>query len=230
MGSASRSGPRRGVALAGVAAAATLAALLSLTVATPAAAALSCERVPELLRAYLQKHISFHYLNDELRGRAIDTYLKRLDPSKSLMLVHERAELAQSLKGVFHDVRRGECGALTAIRDNMIERYEQTEKTDMASLPLPRIELLKAGRYMFGSLQISRGCPFTCEFCDIIVTFGRRPRLKGSEQVLAELEAFERAGLKIVFVVDDNLIGNKKAIKSVLRDIVHSSEDHPTST
>ena len=99
-------------------------------------------------------------------------------------------------------------------------RYEQAEKTDMARLPLPRVDLLKADRYMFGSLQISRGCPFTCEFCDIIVTFGRKPRLKGSEQVLAELEAFERAGLKIVFVVDDNLIGNKKAIKSVLRDIV----------
>ena len=99
-------------------------------------------------------------------------------------------------------------------------RYEQTEKTDMASLPIPRVELLKAEHYMFGSLQISRGCPFTCEFCDIIVTFGRRPRLKTSEQVIAELESFERAGLKIVFVVDDNLIGNKKAIKSVLRDIV----------
>ncbi|ODR96764.1 radical SAM protein [Methyloceanibacter superfactus] len=100
------------------------------------------------------------------------------------------------------------------------DRYEQTEKTDMASLPLPRVDLLKADRYMFGSLQISRGCPFTCEFCDIIVTFGRRPRLKSSAQVLAELESFERAGLTVVFVVDDNLIGNKKAIKEVLRDII----------
>ena len=49
-------------------------------------------------------------------------------------------------------------------------RYEQSEKTDLTVLPLPRIELLKSDRYMFGSLQISRGCPFTCEFCDIIVT------------------------------------------------------------
>jgi radical SAM superfamily enzyme YgiQ (UPF0313 family) len=105
------------------------------------------------------------------------------------------------------------------------DRYQQNEKTDMASLPLPRVELLKADRYMFGSLQISRGCPFTCEFCDIIVTFGRKPRLKESRQVLAELEAFERAGLKIVFVVDDNLIGNKKAIKSVLRDIVQWQQE-----
>ncbi len=71
---------------------------------------------------------------------------------------------------------------------------------------------------MFGGMQISRGCPFTCEFCDIIVTFGRRPRLKTSEQVIAELEDCQ-AGFKIVFVVDDNLIGNKKAIKPILRDI-----------
>ena len=104
-------------------------------------------------------------------------------------------------------------------------RYEQPEKTDLTTLPLPRIDLLKSDRYMFGSLQISRGCPFTCEFCDIIVTFGRRPRLKTSEQVLAELEAFERAGLGIVFVVDDNLIGNKKAIKPVLRAIIRWQQE-----
>jgi radical SAM superfamily enzyme YgiQ (UPF0313 family) len=104
-------------------------------------------------------------------------------------------------------------------------RYEQHEKTNVANLPLPRIDLLKVNRYMFGSLQISRGCPFTCEFCDIIVTFGRRPRLKTSEQVLAELEAFQRAGFGIVFVVDDNLIGNRKAIKPILRDIVRWQQE-----
>jgi radical SAM superfamily enzyme YgiQ (UPF0313 family) len=104
-------------------------------------------------------------------------------------------------------------------------RYEQAEKTDLSTLPLPRVDLLKAERYMFGSLQISRGCPFTCEFCDIIVTFGRRPRLKTPEQVLGELEAFLRAGLKMLFVVDDNLIGNKKAIKPILRDIVRWQQE-----
>lgn len=98
-------------------------------------------------------------------------------------------------------------------------RYEQPQKTDMSTLPLPRLDLLKTGQYMFGSMQISRGCPFTCEFCDIIVTFGRKPRLKSSEQVIAELEDFVRAGFKIIFVVDDNLIGNKKAIKPILKDI-----------
>ncbi len=105
-------------------------------------------------------------------------------------------------------------------------RYEQAEKTDMSTLPLPRLELLKSQHYMFGSMQISRGCPFTCEFCDIIVTFGRKPRLKGSEQVLAELDAYYRAGTRIVFVVDDNLIGNKKAIKPMLREIAKWQEAH----
>lgn len=99
-------------------------------------------------------------------------------------------------------------------------RYEQAEKSDMTKLPVPRFDLLKMDRYAFGSLQFSRGCPFQCEFCDIIVTFGRRPRLKTTAQVLKELEAMRRSGMRSVFVVDDNLIGNKKAIKEVLREVV----------
>ena len=99
-------------------------------------------------------------------------------------------------------------------------RYEQAEKTDMTTVPAPRLDLLRMSAYAFGSVQISRGCPFTCEFCDIIVVFGRRPRLKGSAQVIAELEALLALGKRDVFIVDDNLIGNKKAIKAVLQDLV----------
>ncbi len=99
-------------------------------------------------------------------------------------------------------------------------RYEQAEKTDMTRVPVPRFDLLKMDRYAFGSLQFSRGCPFQCEFCDIIVTFGRRPRLKTGAQVIAELEAIRKTGQRIVFIVDDNLIGNKKAIKAILRDVI----------
>ncbi len=98
-------------------------------------------------------------------------------------------------------------------------RYEQAEKTDMTRLPTPRFDLLKMRHYAFGSLQFSRGCPFQCEFCDIIVTFGRRPRLKTSDQVIREIEALWDQGMRIAFIVDDNLIGNKKAIKGVLRDV-----------
>ena len=99
-------------------------------------------------------------------------------------------------------------------------RYEQSNKTDMTKVPTPRFDMLKMGRYAFGSIQFSRGCPFQCEFCDIIVTFGRRPRIKTSAQVIAELEAIWKTGLRIVFIVDDNLIGNKKAIKEVIRDVI----------
>jgi radical SAM superfamily enzyme YgiQ (UPF0313 family) len=101
-----------------------------------------------------------------------------------------------------------------------LRRYEQSEKSDMTKVPVPRYDLLDCRQYMFGSLQISRGCPFQCEFCDIIVTFGRRPRLKTSSQVLAELDNMRRAGMEVAFIVDDNLIGNKKGIKPILRDVV----------
>ena len=103
-------------------------------------------------------------------------------------------------------------------------RYEQTQRTDMTKVPCPRHDLVDARKYVSAGLQISRGCPFQCEFCDIIVTFGRKPRLKESGQVLAELEALRSAGLDLLFIVDDNLIGNKKAIKPILRDIAEWQE------
>jgi radical SAM superfamily enzyme YgiQ (UPF0313 family) len=99
------------------------------------------------------------------------------------------------------------------------KRYEQSQPTDMTQVPCPRYDLLPSRRYLIGSMQLSRGCPFQCEFCDIIVTFGRRPRLKTSAQVLRELDALHRNGLDLVFIVDDNLIGNKRAIKPLLGDV-----------
>jgi radical SAM superfamily enzyme YgiQ (UPF0313 family) len=105
-------------------------------------------------------------------------------------------------------------------------RYEQAQKTDMSKVPTPRFDLLKMRHYLFGSVQFSRGCPFQCEFCDIIVTFGRRPRLKTSAQIIAELEALRAQKIDIAFIVDDNLIGNKKAIKVLLRDLIAYQKAH----
>jgi radical SAM superfamily enzyme YgiQ (UPF0313 family) len=90
----------------------------------------------------------------------------------------------------------------------------------MRRVPVPRLDLLKMRHYAFGSIQFSRGCPFQCEFCDIIVVFGRRPRIKTSQQIIAELEALRQQRLSIVFIVDDNLIGNKREIKKVLCDVI----------
>lgn len=106
------------------------------------------------------------------------------------------------------------------IRGRAQPRYEQADKTDLTRVPPPRLDLLKTSRYAFGSVQFSRGCPFLCEFCDIIVVFGRKPRLKTAAQVIAELENLRAHNLSTVFIVDDNLIGNKKAIKELLRHVI----------
>jgi len=99
-------------------------------------------------------------------------------------------------------------------------RYEQADKTDMTQIPMPRYDLIPFERYAMGCVQTSRGCPFQCEFCDIIVIFGRRPRIKTPEQVVAEIDAQYRLGARMIFLVDDNFIGNKKAAKAILRALI----------
>jgi radical SAM superfamily enzyme YgiQ (UPF0313 family) len=69
-------------------------------------------------------------------------------------------------------------------------------------------------------VQFSRGCPFQCEFCDIITIFGRRPRVKRPEQVLAEFDALLAQGFRGCFLVDDNFIGNKVEAKRLLRRVI----------
>ncbi|MHB8861036.1 MAG: B12-binding domain-containing radical SAM protein [Pirellulaceae bacterium] len=105
-------------------------------------------------------------------------------------------------------------------------RYEQARRTDMKEVPVPRYDLLPMRHYLFGSVQFSRGCPFQCEFCDIIVTFGRRPRLKNAAQVVAELEALRAHNMHIAFIVDDNLVGNKGAVKDLLREVTVWQQAH----
>jgi radical SAM superfamily enzyme YgiQ (UPF0313 family) len=95
-------------------------------------------------------------------------------------------------------------------------RYEQATRTDMSRVPAPRLDLLDMRHYVCGSVQFSRGCPFTCEFCDIIVIFGRRPRLKTGAQIIGELDALRALRMEVVFIVDDNLIGDKRAARELL--------------
>lgn len=88
---------------------------------------------------------------------------------------------------------------------------------DVTRSPTPRFDLLKFEHYLALSVQFSRGCPFTCEFCDIIELYGRVPRAKTAEQLIGELESLYRLGYRgHVDFVDDNLIGNKKAVKQFL--------------
>jgi radical SAM superfamily enzyme YgiQ (UPF0313 family) len=89
--------------------------------------------------------------------------------------------------------------------------YVIQDKPDVSKTPLPRFDLLKLENYVLMSVQFSRGCPFQCEFCDIITLYGRKPRTKRPGQLLAELQALVDLGWrKPVFVVDDNFIGNHK--------------------
>ena len=104
--------------------------------------------------------------------------------------------------------------------------YRQDEKPSMHDSPLPRFDLLKIDRYRSMTIQFTRGCPFTCEFCDIIVMYGRRPRAKKVEQVMAEIEALHQLGTRNIFIVDDNFIGNKKLAKELLAAIIDWQRAH----
>ncbi len=97
--------------------------------------------------------------------------------------------------------------------------YAPDEKPDLTRSPMPRFDLLDVGAYHALTIQFARGCPFTCEFCDIIVMYGRRPRTKTVAQFMSEIEACHAHGATQVFIVDDNFIGNKKLAKALLREM-----------
>lgn len=95
------------------------------------------------------------------------------------------------------------------------------ERRDMAEFPLPAYELIPLNKYFIGSIQFSSGCPYQCEFCDIPALYGRNPRLKSPEQVIAELDKMMECGLAgAVYFVDDNFIGNRKAALDLLPHLI----------
>ncbi|MCX7894103.1 MAG: B12-binding domain-containing radical SAM protein [Burkholderiales bacterium] len=104
--------------------------------------------------------------------------------------------------------------------------YRETGVVRLEDSPTPRFDLLKLERYTTATLQFSRGCPFRCEFCDIIVMFGRKPRTKTVAQVERELDALRRLGVRNAFFVDDNLIGNKPVAKALLRFLADYQARH----
>lgn len=94
------------------------------------------------------------------------------------------------------------------------------EKPDVTTTPIPRFDLLDLHAYSDMSVQFSRGCPYQCEFCDIIVLYGRKPRTKTPAQLLAELQRlYELGWRRSIFIVDDNFIGNKRNAKLMLREL-----------
>ncbi len=104
--------------------------------------------------------------------------------------------------------------------------YKECGEVSLEDSPVPRFDLLKLDRYQAVSLQFSRGCPYRCEFCDIIVMFGRKPRVKSFEQVGRELDELRKYGITNVFFVDDNLIGNKPVAKKLMAFLRDYQAEH----
>jgi radical SAM superfamily enzyme YgiQ (UPF0313 family) len=105
--------------------------------------------------------------------------------------------------------------------------YQAAERPALSAAPIPDFHLADLKRYSAMPVQYSRGCPFQCEFCDIIEIYGRVPRTKSNEQMLAELDVLLRAGWRgTVFIVDDNFIGNKRNVKRLLPVLADWSDRH----
>ena len=128
-------------------------------------------------------------------------------------------------------------GEAEGVIDQFIAAWEAGEKSgtyevekftvDVTKSPIPRFSLLNFSYYLNIGVQFSRGCPFTCEFCDIIELYGRVPRAKTNPQMLAELDELYRLGYRgHVDFVDDNLIGNKKAVRTLMPELRAWLERH----
>ena len=98
---------------------------------------------------------------------------------------------------------------------------------DMTLSPVPRFDLLNLSDYISVGIQTSRGCPFNCEFCDIVNLYGRKPRYKSPDQVLAELELLFNLGWKReVFICDENFIGSQTHARAILKKLIPWMQSH----
>ena len=105
--------------------------------------------------------------------------------------------------------------------------YDNKERPSMELTPSPRFDLIRPDDYACMSLQFSRGCPFNCEFCDIVQMFGRVPRTKSAAQFMREVEDLYATGFRgRLFIVDDNFIANRKAVKEMLQLLAVWQEEH----
>lgn len=107
-------------------------------------------------------------------------------------------------------------------------RFETRERLPLSQFPLPAYDLIPLDRYLIGSLQFSSGCPYRCEFCDIPALDGRQPRFKAPEQITTELDAMPaRPGHPaVLYFVDDNFIGNRKAAREILPHLIAWQRKH----
>ncbi len=144
---------------------------------------------------------------------------------------------ATSSPHIYKDADFRVLGEVEDILPRFIKAWEAGERggdfiaekfqVNVAETPSPRFDLLKPEHYMYLGVQFSRGCPFTCEFCDIIELYGRVPRTKTPPQMLAELQSLYDLGYRgHVDFVDDNLIGNRKSLRIFLPELIVWQESH----
>ncbi len=122
-----------------------------------------------------------------------------------------QGEAETTLPEFFADLERGEAKFI----------YKALERPPMAISPIPDFKIANLKKYSCMSVQYSRGCPFSCEFCDIIEIYGRIPRTKSNPQILSEFDQLRDLGWRgPLFIVDDNFIGNKKNVRALMPDLV----------
>lgn len=149
-------------------------------------------------------------------GPYITTSAENLPEADHIFLGEAETTLPQFVE----DLERGEAKRF----------YKAAERPSLSITPIPDFHLADLKHYSTMCVQFSRGCPFQCEFCDIIEIYGRKPRTKSNEQMLAELDALRRVGWRgTVFIVDDNFIGNKPNVKRLLPALAEWQErnGHP---
>ena len=117
---------------------------------------------------------------------------------------------------------------LDALKEGRIHGvFENHEKPDLSTSPVPRFDLLSLNDYQVLQVQTSRGCPFDCEFCDIVNLYGRKPRYKSPDKVMRELEALYNLGWRgEVFIGDDNFIGSRAHAQELLGKLIEWQRSH----
>jgi radical SAM superfamily enzyme YgiQ (UPF0313 family) len=153
-----------------------------------------------------------------LGGPYVSTSAENVPDADHIFIGEAETTLPQFVKDL-------ECGTAKRV-------YQAAERPPLSTTPIADFKLAELNRYAAMSVQYSRGCPFQCEFCDIIEIYGRVPRTKSNEQMLAEFDELLRLGWQgTLFVVDDNFIGNKKNVRRLLPALADWQErnGHPFS-
>jgi radical SAM superfamily enzyme YgiQ (UPF0313 family) len=147
-----------------------------------------------------------------LGGPYVTTTIEDLPEADHIFLGEAESTLPQFVK----DLARGEAR----------HTYQAAERPPLSATPMAHFDLANLKRYSAMSVQYSRGCPFSCEFCDIIEIYGRVPRTKSNQQMLAEFDAlYDLKWRGTVFIVDDNFIGNKKNVRKLLPALAQWQKD-----